>query len=46
MVLTDEAVSWVKTKKNVDDMKNAADPYSEKLAFATVDANGKILPLL
>ena len=46
MVFTDEAVSWVKTKKNVDDMKNAAYPYSEKLAFATVDANGKILPLL
>ena len=44
MVFTDEAVDWA--KKNVDDMKNAADPYSEKLAFATVDANGKILPLL
>lgn len=47
MVFTDEAVEWA--RKNVVDMKKAAAPYPEKLAFATVDAvdeKGKILPLL
>lgn len=45
MVFTDEAVSWVKTEKNIDEMKNAALGYQQKLVFATVDESGKILSL-
>ena len=43
MVFTDGAIEWA--EKNVDEMKNAAYPYQQKLVFATIDANGKILPL-
>ena len=45
MVFTDKAVSWAKSEKNIEKMKEAAQGYKQKLVFATVDENGKISPL-